>query len=95
MSIPWHDILFKGYGLNKIIHLESLNATGYKWVQQHMCSHAFDAWRAGWDGKGQLWKGVRVWTQTGRVEDCKGRGQDLWEDGKQWGKKFSRGTGGA
>ncbi len=30
LSTPWHDILFKGYGLNKIVHLESMNATGYK-----------------------------------------------------------------
>ncbi|GAX83398.1 hypothetical protein CEUSTIGMA_g10823.t1 [Chlamydomonas eustigma] len=31
-SVPWHDHIFKGYGLNKIMHLEHMNSTGYKFM---------------------------------------------------------------
>lgn len=29
LSTPWYDARFRGYGQNKIIHLESLNVSGY------------------------------------------------------------------
>eukprot|EP00798_Chlamydomonas_sp_ICE-L_P004033 gene4033-14112_t len=32
VKAPWHDNLFKGYGLNKIIHLESLNFSNHKFM---------------------------------------------------------------
>mmetsp|Transcript_18483 Transcript_18483/g.39704 ORF Transcript_18483/g.39704 Transcript_18483/m.39704 type:complete len:458 (+) Transcript_18483:258-1631(+) len=31
-SVPWHDIIFRGYGLNKIVHLEHLNTSGYRFM---------------------------------------------------------------
>lgn len=31
-GVPWHDGAFKGYGLNKILHLEHLRAGGYRFV---------------------------------------------------------------
>ena len=33
-NVPWHDHLFKGYGLNKIVHLEHMNSTGYRWEER-------------------------------------------------------------
>lgn len=29
LATPWYDMRFRGYGQNKIIHLESLNSSGY------------------------------------------------------------------
>lgn len=29
-SVPWHDNTFKGYGLNKIMHLEHMSSLGYR-----------------------------------------------------------------
>ena len=33
-NVPWHDHLFKGYGLNKIVHLEHMNSIGYRWEER-------------------------------------------------------------
>ncbi|GAX73256.1 hypothetical protein CEUSTIGMA_g710.t1 [Chlamydomonas eustigma] len=30
MMVPWYDSRFRGYGQNKIVHLENMNWTGYK-----------------------------------------------------------------
>lgn len=32
MDVPWHDVRFRGYGQNKIVHVASMNASGYKFV---------------------------------------------------------------
>ena len=29
---PWHDVRFRGYGNNKIVHIAHMNATGFKFV---------------------------------------------------------------
>lgn len=31
-SPPWYDVRFRGYGQNKIVHLEALNASGHSFV---------------------------------------------------------------
>ena len=30
--IPWHDVRFRGYGQNKIVHIAHTNASGFKFV---------------------------------------------------------------
>ncbi|KAG1657204.1 hypothetical protein FOA52_008237, partial [Chlamydomonas sp. UWO 241] len=32
LTAPWHDARFRGYGQNKIVHLEHMNATGFRLV---------------------------------------------------------------
>ena len=32
LLVPWYDARFRGYGQNKIVHLEHMNWTGYRWV---------------------------------------------------------------
>ena len=31
LLVPWYDARFRGYGQNKIVHLENMNWTGYRW----------------------------------------------------------------
>mmetsp|Transcript_23209 Transcript_23209/g.50938 ORF Transcript_23209/g.50938 Transcript_23209/m.50938 type:complete len:525 (-) Transcript_23209:908-2482(-) len=40
---PWHDVRFRGYGQNKIVHIAHMNATGYDYV---VLPHAFIIHRA-------------------------------------------------
>jgi len=37
--VPWYDARFRGYGQNKIVHLEHMNWTGYRWVA--MCGYYY------------------------------------------------------
>lgn len=32
MLAPWHDVRFRGYGQNKIVHIAHMNATSFKFV---------------------------------------------------------------
>ena len=32
LSAPWHDVRFRGYGQNKIVHVAAMNATDFKFV---------------------------------------------------------------
>lgn len=32
LLVPWYDARFRGYGQNKIVHLEHLNSSGFRWV---------------------------------------------------------------
>jgi hypothetical protein len=31
-DIPWHDVRFRGYGQNKIVHVAHVNASGFDFV---------------------------------------------------------------
>ena len=31
-SVPWHDVRFRGYGQNKIVHVAHTNASGFSFV---------------------------------------------------------------
>ncbi|GAX83397.1 hypothetical protein CEUSTIGMA_g10822.t1 [Chlamydomonas eustigma] len=31
-AVPWHDVRFRGYGQNKIVHVAHVNASGFKFV---------------------------------------------------------------
>ena len=32
LRVPWYDSRFRGYGQNKIVHLENMNWTGYRFI---------------------------------------------------------------
>lgn len=31
-AVPWHDVRFRGYGQNKIVHIAHTNASGFTFM---------------------------------------------------------------
>ena len=87
---PWHDVRFRGYGQNKIVHIAHMNASDFKFV---VLPNAFIIHRSaagsralgrmGWESEGR--RGRSVWTPN---PSCKGGGR-----GQGSGRRGRRSTG--
>ena len=60
-AVPWHDVRFRGYGQNKIVHIAHTNASGFTFMVRALSL---------------LWWGVLRWLEHGVFHVSKGARED-------------------